>query len=114
MKRSKLLLAAAILSTLYTLYLIVYFSGAIGGSGGAEALGAGIATAVVMPHMVVVGIATVFNWVAWALRARWAALTAGILYAVSMVLMFMYAMFVIVQTIFCFIAFARMKNRKPK
>lgn len=111
MKRSKLLLVAAVLSTLYTVYLVTYFGGAMNGSeSSAAALGAGLATALVAPHMVVVAIATVFNWIAWALRARWAALTAGILYAVGMVVMFMYAIFVILQTIFCFVAFAKMKT----
>ena len=38
------------------------------------------------------------------------ALTAGILYAVAMVLFPMYFFFVVVEMILCFIAFARMKT----
>ena len=32
------------------------------------------------------------------------------MYAVSMVCMFMYAMFVLLEMIFCFVAFAKMKK----
>jgi hypothetical protein len=112
MKRSKLLLAAGILGAIYLIYLISYFTGAVTSSDGAEALGAGIATALVTPHMVCVGIAVIFNWLGWALKARWAALVAGIMYAVSIVCMFMYAMFVVLQMIFCFVAFAKMKKHQ--
>lgn len=87
-KRSKLLLTSAIIGTIYLIYLVVYFSGGITSSEGTEAIGAGIADALVIPHMVCVGIAAIFNWLGWALRARWAALVAGILYAVSIVFMF--------------------------
>lgn len=114
MKKSKLLLASGIIGTLYLIYLITYFAGAVGSSDGAEAVGAGIATALVMPHAVCVGIAVLFNWIGWALKARWAALVAGIMYAVSMVCMFIYAMFVILEMIFCFVAFAKMKHSAEK
>ncbi len=110
MKKSKLLLASGIIGTLYLIYLISYFTSGITSADGAEALGAGIATALVMPHMVCVGIAVIFNWLGWALKARWAALVAGILYAVSMLCMFIYAMFVLLEMIFCFVAFAKMKH----
>ena len=111
MKKSKLLMAAAIIGTLYLVYLISYFTGGMTSSEGtAEAIGAGLAAALVMPHAVCVGIAVIFNWLGWALKARWAALVAGIMYAVSMVCMFLYAMFVVLEMIFCFVAFAKMKK----
>ena len=111
MKRSKLLLAAGIIGALYLIYLVSYFAGGVASSDGAgEAIGAGIATALVMPHMVCVGLAVLFNWLGWGLKARWAALVAGIMYAVSMVCMFIYTMFVLLEMIFCFVAFAKMKQ----
>lgn len=111
MKRSKLLLASGIIGALYLIYLITYFTGGIVSSdGAAEAIGAGIATALVMPHMVCVGVAVLFNWIGWGLKARWGALVAGIMYAVSMVCMFIYAMFVLLEMVFCFVAFAKMKQ----
>lgn len=114
MKKSKLLLAAGIIGTLYLIYLISYFTNAVSSTDGAEAIGAGIATALVMPHMVCVIIAVIFNWLGWAFKARWGALVAGIMYAVSMVCMFLYAIFVLLEMIFCFVAFAKMKNASEK
>ena len=111
MKRSKLLLAAGIIGTLYLIYLISHFSNAMVSSDEAEAIGAGLATALVMPHMVCVGIAVIFNWLGWVMKARWAALVAGIMYAVSIVCMFMYALFVVLEMIFCFVAYGKMKNQ---
>lgn len=111
MKKSKLLLAAGVLGTIYLIYLISYFTGAVGSSEGAKALGAVVAAALVTPHMVCVGIAVIFNWLGWALKARWAVLVAGIMYAVSIVFMFLYAVFVVLQMIFCFVAFAKMKQK---
>lgn len=111
MKKSKLLLASAILGSLYMIYMFVYFTGGISGSEGTEAIGAGIAAALVTPHAVCVGVAVVFNWLGWAIKARWGALVAGILYAVSIVFMFLYAPFVILEMIFCFVAFGKMKKK---
>lgn len=82
MKRSKLVLAAGIIGTLYLIYLVSYFAGGIASSDGAgEAVGAGLATVLVMPHMVY---------------------------------MFLYAMFVLLEMIFCFVAFAKMKQAEQK
>lgn len=113
MKRSKLLLASAIIGSIYLIYLITYFAGGMTSSDGTEALGAGIATALVTPHMLCVGLAVIFNWLGWALKARWAALVAGIMYAVSILCMFIYALFVILEMIFCFVGFAKMKTAAP-
>ena len=110
MKRSKLLLVSGIIGALYVIYLISYFGDAVGSSEGMEAVSAGIATVLVMPHAVLVGIAVIFNWVGFALSARWGALTAGILYAVSMLLMPIYFMFVLIEMILCFVAFSKMKK----
>ena len=111
MKRSKLLLVSAIIGTLYVIYLISYFTGINSDpSGDSEAIGSALATAMVAPHMVLIGIAVIFNWLGFCLNARWAALVAGILYAVGMVLFIMYFMFVIVEMIMCFVAYGKMKK----
>ena len=112
MKRSKLLLIAGILGGLYFIYLVTYFSGSLTNAAtDSEIVAGGSATAIVMPHMVCVGIALIFNWVGWLLKARWAALVAGILYAVSIVCMFIYAPFVVIQMVLCFVSFAKMKQQ---
>ncbi len=112
MKRSKLLLIAGIIGTLYVIYLISYFGGASTSGDSAEAAGAAIASLLVAPHMVLTGIGVIFNWIGFGLKARWAALVAGILYAVAMVLFPMYFMFVLIEMILCFVAFAKMKKAK--
>ena len=110
MKRSKLLLIAAIIGTAYAIYLVSYFVGEVSSSSGNDQVAAGLATALVMPHMAFSWLAVIFNWLGYILKLRWAALVAGILYAVAMVLFFVYFMFVIVEMILCFVAYAKMKK----
>ncbi len=110
-KKNGLLLAAALLGTVYLIFLIYHFFGGIATSvDEAELLGSGLATAIVMPHLVCVALAVIFNWLGWTLNASWGALVAGILYAVSMVFMFLYAFYVLLQMIFCFIAYGSIKK----
>ena len=111
MKRNILLLIAWVLGLCYAFYLISHFGSAVSSSSSdAEMLGAGLATALVAPHMFCVIVAVVFNIIAWICNARWAALVAGIMYAVSMVCFFLYALFVLIQMILCFVAYSKMKN----
>lgn len=110
-KRSVLLLVSAILGVLYIIYSISYWTGAnSGNSDAATALGAGIATALVMPHLVCSGLATLFNILGWAMNHRAFALVGGILYAVAMVLFPMYFVFVVVQVVLSFVGFAKLKK----
>jgi hypothetical protein len=110
MKKSKLLLVSWILSALYFVYLVVYFSGAIGGSTGSEQIGASLAGMLVMPHALLVLLGLIFNILGWSMNKRGFALTGAILYAVSMVLFIPYFFFVLVQTILSFIGFAKLKK----
>lgn len=110
MKKNKLLLVSFILGLLYSIYIFTYFTGALGGSSGAEQVGAGIATALVMPHMVVTVLATIFNGLGYFMGKSAFALTGAILYAVAMVLFPMYFFFVIIQMILSFIGFAKMRK----
>lgn len=109
-KKSVLLLISAILGVLYALYSVVYWSGASSGMSGAAAIGAGIATVLVMPHMICAVLAAIFNVLGWAMNSRGFALTGAILYAVAAVLFPMYAMFVLIQMILSFVGFAKMKK----
>ncbi len=106
MKRSKLLLISGIIGTAYLIYLFSYFTG-INADG---EVGSAVATMLVAPHMVLVLLAVIFNWLGFILKVRWGALVAGILYSVSIFLMPAYFMFVLIELILCFIAFARMKK----
>lgn len=110
-KRSKCLLVSWILGVVYGIYIITYFAGVNTGNGeAAEAIGAGIATVLVMPHMVVACLAAIFNILGWIMNSRGFALTGAILYAVSIFLFPIYFMFVIVQMILSFVGFAKLKT----
>ena len=113
-KKSKCLLVSWILGAAYVLYLFTYFFGANANtSDSAEAIGAGLATALVTPHLIAVLLAVIFNILGWAMCKRGFALTGAILYAVSMVLFPMYFFFVIVQMILSFVGFAKLKKPRP-
>lgn len=109
-KRSALLLIAGVLGILYLLYSVSYWTSVNDGSGTAEAIGAGIATAIVFPHLICAGVAVISNVLAFFMRHRAFALVAGILYSVAMILFPLYFMFTVIQAILCYIAFARMKK----
>lgn len=115
MKKSKCLLVSWILGVAYIVYLFAYFFGANANTAdSAEALGVGIATVLVMPHMIVTLLAVIFNILGWAMSKRGFALTGAILYAVAMVLFPMYFFFVIVQMILSFVGFAKLKNKNSQ
>ena len=108
MKKSKVLLVSAVLGVLYSVFLISYFVGInTNPQGGAEAIGAGIATALVLPHMGLVTLATIFNIVAWAMTSKAFAITTGVLYSVGAVVFLLYAVFVIPMIILSFVGVSR-------
>lgn len=109
-KRSKLLLISAIIGTLYSIYIVTYFAG-IGGEGdAATAIGGAIATALVMPHMILVVLATIFNWLGYFGNKRGFALTGAILYTVAGVVFPLYLMFVVPSLVLSFVGFAKLKQ----
>lgn len=111
MKKSKCLLVSWILGIAYAIYLISYFASQNASQTEATAaIGVGIATALVMPHMVCTVLAVIFNILGWAMNKRGFALTGAILYAVAMVVFPAYFFFVIVQMILSFVGFAKMKK----
>lgn len=113
-KRSFLLLLAAIIATLCFVYVVSYASDSMKkmeSMSSAEQVGTSIAMAMASPSMIVSGIGTLFAWLGWLFKIRGFALTAGILFAVAMVLMIPWFMFNVVQMVLCFIAFARMKAK---
>lgn len=110
-KLSKLLLISFILGVLYLVYSASYWGNTFGaGESTAEQVGAGIATLLVLPHLVFTALAVLFNGLGLFLKKRGFALTGAILYTVAMVLFPVYFMFVIIQTILSYVAFALMKK----
>lgn len=111
MKKSKLLLVSWVLGALYSIYIVVYFFGNTASqSDAASAIGAGLATVLVMPHMICTVLATIFTILGWALCKRGFALTGAILYAVSIALFPLYFFFVVIQMILSFIGYSKMKK----
>lgn len=115
-KKSALLAVALVLGAAYIVYSLWYwFGGGAAGQVGADSAsqaGAGLAAMLVMPHLVLTLLAVVFNALGLFVNKRGFALTAGILYAVAMVLFPVYFFFVIVQMILCFVAFAKMRGQQ--
>lgn len=109
-KHSKTLLVSAILAFFYCSYLIGYFLGGIISTDGSEQLGASIATAIVMPHLILVVLATIFNWVAYFSNKRGFALTAGILFSVGGVIFLPYIFFVIPSLVLSFVGYSKLKT----
>ncbi|MGL4571232.1 MAG: hypothetical protein ACRCVJ_09220 [Clostridium sp.] len=109
-KHSKALLISAIIGALYSIYLISYFSSGIMDTNGAEQVGASIATALVTPHMILVVLATIFNWVSYFTNKRGFALTAGILYSVGGVVFLLYILFVVPSIVLSFVGYANLKK----
>lgn len=112
--KSKLLLVALVLSALYMVYSVWYWFGGgaasqTGGDASAQ-LGGVLAAALVTPHLLLAFLGLVFNALGFAMDKRAFALTAGILYAVAIVLFPMYFFFVIIQMILCFVSFAKMRK----
>lgn len=111
-KLNKCLLIALVIGVIYLVYAFVHFGGAITGSANdAEAVGAGIATALVMPHLVCTLIAVVFNALGLFLKRQGFALVAGILYAVAMALFPLYFFFVIIEMILSFVGYSQLKKQ---
>lgn len=109
-KRSKVLLVATALATIYAVYLISYFSGATTSADTAEAIGGAIATALVLPHMIMFIIGAVFGWIGLLAKKAWAALVAAILYAVGTFFFLAYAMFGVPILILGFVGYAKQKK----
>lgn len=109
-KRSKVLFVCAILAAIYVIYLITYFMGATDSEDAAEAIGGAIATALVMPHMLVMALGAIFTWIGFCLCKSWGALVGAILYCLGLVLFPAYFMFAIPLIILGFVGFAKQKK----
>ncbi len=108
--RSKTLFVGTGLATIYVIYLISYFFGGVASSDGAEAIGGAIATALVMPHMIMFLIGAVFGWLGLLCKKSWAALVGAILYSVGTLMFLAYAMFGVPILILGFVGYSKQKK----
>lgn len=109
----QLLLMSAGLGTLYLTYLACHFMG-IGTLTPTEKLARELVFAMVLPHMLCMGTAIVFNWIGWVLHAPWAALAAGLLYGASALFAMIYAPCVVIELSLCIIGYVRMKQQNEQ
>lgn len=108
--RSKVLFVCAVLATVYSLYLIIYFGSSFVTSNSAEVIGGVIATALVTPHMVLMSLGAIFSWLGFFLRKSWCALVGAILYFVAALIFMLYAPFCIPIIILGFFGFAKQRK----
>lgn len=112
--RSKCLFVATALATVYAIYLISYFFGATANAEGAEAVGGAIATALVMPHMIMFLIGAIFGWIGVLGKKTWAALVGAILYAVGTLFFLAYFMFGVPLLVLGFVGYSKQKKLNKK
>ena len=110
-KRSVCLLITTLLASFYAIYLLIYFSGGVAPSADtSEAIGGAIATALVLPHMILFLAGAIFSWIGYFLRANWGALVAAILYSVGTLFFLAYFMFGVPLLVLGFISYAKQKK----
>lgn len=109
-ERSKVLFVASLITTAYVIYLMSHFGSSMFVEDTAEAIGGAIATAMVTPHMLFVGLGVVFSWVGFMFKKSWAALVAAILYCVGAILFLIYALFLVPSIILGFVGYAKQKK----
>ena len=109
-ERSKVLLVSSLITTIYVVYLMVHFGSSIFVDDGAEALGGALATALVTPHMLFVGLGVIFSWIGFIFKKSWAALVGAILYCVGALLFLLYALFLIPSIILGFVGYSKQKK----
>jgi hypothetical protein len=113
-KRSKIMFTSAILGSLYLAYIVYYFLNEVGTTQGAEQMGAAIATTVVLPHIVLLALAVIMNWVGFFMNVKWGAISSGILYSVSGVIFLLYIFFVIPMIILSFVGVSKIGKIQSK
>ena len=110
-RRSKAAFWSTIISLAYGIYAIVYWAGTNSSTtDDAEAIGAGIATLLVLPHMLVTWLGIIFGLVGFFTRKTGFQLTAAILYAVGAVLFIIYALFLVPSIVLGFVGYSAQKK----
>jgi hypothetical protein len=114
--RSKAAFLAALIASAYAIYSIVYWGEAAGSTqtatDSAEALGAGLATLLVLPHVIVTVLAALFGVIGFFVRSAGLILTSAILYSVAAALFFVYALFLVPSIVLGFVGYVNQKKLK--
>ena len=74
-------------------------------------IGGAIATALVTPHMLVIGLGAMFSWLGFFSKKTWAALVGAILYCVGALLFILYTLYCVPLIILGFIGYLKQKKK---
>lgn len=113
--RSKAAFLAALFASAYAVYSILYWGGVIGetqSADSAEALGGGLASLLVLPHVIVTVVSALFGVIGFFVRSPGLILTSAILYSVAAVLFFVYALFLVPSIVLGFVGYVNQKKLK--
>lgn len=109
--RSKAAFIGALLGTAYAVYSVVYWSGANSSTASdGEAIGAALATALVLPHMLITVLAAIFALIGFFTRKAGLTLTGAILFAVAALLFLLYAAFLLPSIVLGFVGYSNQKK----
>ncbi len=110
-KRSVVSFIATILALAYGIYLISYFAGANAASASdGEAVGKTIATALVLPHLIITWIGVIFGVLGFFLRKSGFLLTAAILYASAALFFLLYGAFLVPSIVLGFVGYSSQRK----
>jgi hypothetical protein len=109
--RSKAAFFATLIAVAYGIYAIVYWVDSNSSTtDSAEAIGAGIATLLVLPHLLITWLGIIFGIIGFFTRKTGFQLTAAILYAVGAVLFILYALFLVPSIVLGFVGYSVQKK----
>lgn len=109
--RSKVVFVSLVLGVIYLVYILSHFGGSVFNSTEAtEQVASVIATALVAPHMFLLGLAVLFNAIAFFANKKWACITALVLYCVSGLLFLLYVFFLIPMIVLSAVGIGKIKK----
>lgn len=112
-KRSVWLLVAGILSTIYVLYLFVYYGNLVSSTDGVEHEAAVTLAVFIAPHMILIAIGAVFNWFSFVTNVRALAFSSGVLYIIGCIVGILFLpsnLFIVPSIILSFVGFVKLKE----
>ena len=115
MKKSKTLLLAAIIGTIFFFFTMSNINDLMISSMGRSMsykFGTLMSFAITLPSFIASGFATIFAWIGFGTNKKGFALASGILYAIAIVFMISWFIAYIIQMIFAFIAYGTMGKEK--
>ncbi len=107
-QRSKALFISFILGIFYFLLILYFYVEAFTGTA-SEELGSGFAIIFLTPHLILIGLAVIFNWKGFYLRKSKYSIRGVILYAVGGFLSF-YLLYILPIIILSYIGYSKQKK----